>query len=106
MEVASVPRWLKPAIPPNVGNSGVLVVGDCVRAGPQQSCQYSIISCLNLMGNNARSIKFTLKFGHYQYNFIFTLFLRRRNQGGAPGAHAPPLEINTLKVHPPLEKIL
>ena len=30
--------WLKSAIPPNVGNSGVqfLVVGDCVRANPRQ----------------------------------------------------------------------
>ena len=30
--------WLKSAIPPNVGNSGVqfLVVGDCVRAIPRQ----------------------------------------------------------------------
>ena len=29
--------WLKSAIPPNVGNSGVqfLIVGDCVRAIPQ-----------------------------------------------------------------------
>ena len=32
--------WLKSAIPPNVGNSGVqfLIVGDCVRAIP---CQIS-----------------------------------------------------------------
>ena len=31
--------WLKSAIPPNVGNSGVqfLVVGDCVRAIPWQN---------------------------------------------------------------------